>query len=144
MPSAPARAAGSTAAVVSALVLSVVLAVAALVDQVAIHSLTDHADAMYAPHGKDPSAGLLYGLLYTVAAVGVLLFWLSLRAVRSGSRWATALIVGSAVVMAGLAAVLLASSEYGEQIYPPVWGVLALLPPVAAVAGLLAPRRTAR
>jgi hypothetical protein len=119
----------------SAAALSAVLGVAALFDQAAVHHLTDHADAMYARHGKEVGAGVLYGLLYTIAAIGALLWLLPLRAVRSGSRWAAALTVGVATVTAALAVVLLVSREYGEQIFPAVWGVLALLP---ALVGALA------
>jgi fermentation-respiration switch protein FrsA (DUF1100 family) len=121
--------------VLSALVLSVVLAGAALIDQLAVHSLSDHANEMYAGHGKEVEPAVLYGLLYTVAALGALLWLLPLRAVRSGSRWASPLVGGVAVLTAAVAVALLASREYGDQVYPALWGLLALLP---AMVGALA------
>ena len=42
------------------------------------------------------------------------------------------------------ALLLLASTEYGAQIFPPLWGILALLPPAAgALAVVLLRRRRA-
>jgi hypothetical protein len=47
-----------------------------------------------------------------------------------------------AAITAALAVLLLASTEYGAQIFPPVWGILALLPPAAGVvASVLLLRR---
>lgn len=133
---------GKSLSTTLATVLSVALGVAALVDQTATHSLIDHADAMYAPHGKDPSAGLLYGVLYTISVVGLVLWLLALRAHRAGSRWAAVVTVLDAVLVAALALVLLTSREYGEQIWPARWGVLALLSPLAGVVSLAGARRT--
>lgn len=124
-------------AVTAAVVLSAVLAGAAIIDQTGGHSLTDHAAALYAPHGKQPDAGLLYGLVYTVAAVGGLLWLPVLRAVRSRRRSAPVLAVVVSTITAVLAAVLLTSTEYGGQIFPPLWGTLALLPPVAGVLAVV-------
>jgi hypothetical protein len=47
------------------------------------------------------------------------------------------------VVTAALAVLLLATTEYGAQIFPPVWGVLALLPAAAGIvtSALLLRRR---
>jgi hypothetical protein len=63
-----------------------------------------------------------------------LLWLLVVRAVRSGRRSAPVLAVVVAMITAALAVLLLASTEYGAQIFPPVWGILALLPPAAGVA----------
>jgi hypothetical protein len=121
--------------VLAAVALSVVLVVAALIDQVGGQSLTEHATTMYKPYGKQPSAGLLYGLLYTVAVLGGLLWLAVLRPARKGSRAAGVLAVIMTVISAGLALTLLFTAEYGSAIYPPLWGILALLP---AAAGVLA------
>ena len=59
-------------AVQLAVALSAVLVLAAIIDQAGSRSLADHATAMYAPYGKRPDPDLLYGLVYTVAAVGAL------------------------------------------------------------------------
>jgi hypothetical protein len=119
--------------VMSAVVLSVVLAVAAIIDQAGGRSLADHATAVYAPYGKEPDPNLLYGLVYTVAAVGAVLWLLVVRAVRSRSRLALALDIVMVTITAAPAVLLLVSTEYGQQIFPPLWGVLALLPPAAGV-----------
>lgn len=131
----------SVTSVVAALGLSVLLAVVALADQVGGQSLMDHADAMYASHGKDPSAGLLYGTLYTIAGLGIVLWLLALRSVRAGSRWARLVVAVNIVVLALLAVVVLVSSEYGDQIWPTSWGILALLPALAGVPALPGRRR---
>ena len=130
-------------AVKLAVALSAVLVVAAIIDQTGGRSLADHAAAMYAPYGKQPDPNLLYGLLYTVAAVGALLWLLVARSVRSRRRSAPVLAVVVTTITAGLALLLLGTSEYGSQIYPPLWGVLALLPVAAgAVAVALLRRRS--
>ena len=137
---------GAVGAAMSAVALSAVLLAAAVVDQTGGHSLTEHATAVYALYGEQPDPNLLYGLVYTVAVVGALLWLLVVRAVRSGRRSAPGLAVVVATITAALAVLLLASTEYGAQIFPPVWGVLALLPPAAGVATavLLLRRRPAR
>ena len=122
-------------AVLVAVALSVLLAAAAIVDQAGGHTLSDHANAVYASTGKQPSASLLYGLVYAVAAVNALLWLFVLRVARSRRRSAAVLAVIVAAVTAGLAVVLLVSSEYDARIFPPLWGVLAILP---AVPGILA------
>ena len=126
---------GAARAVLLAVALSAVLVVVAIIDQTGGRSLADHAAAMYAPYGKRPDPSLLYGLVYTVAAVGALLWLLVLRAVQSRGRSAPILAVVVATVTAALALLLLVSSEYGAQIFPPLWGILAVLP---AAAGVLA------
>jgi hypothetical protein len=118
-----------------AIVLSAVLVVVAIIDQTGGRSLAEHAAAIYAPYGKRPDPSLLYGLVYTVAAVGALLWLLVLRVVQSRGRSAPILAVVVTTVTAALALLLFVSREYGAQIFPPLWGVLAILP---AAAGILA------
>lgn len=132
---------GAARAVTLAVALSAVLAVVAIVDQVGGRSLADHAAAMYAPYGKQPDPDLLYGLVYTVAAVGAVLWLLVIRSVRSRRRSARVLTVVVTVITAGLALILLGISEYGTQIYPPLWGVLAILPPAAGACAVMLLRR---
>jgi hypothetical protein len=126
---------GAARAVLLAITLSAVLVVVAIIDQAGGRSLADHAAAMYAPYGKRPDPSLLYGLVYTVAAVGALLWLLVLRVVQSRGRSAPILTVVVTTVTAALALLLFVSREYGAQIFPPLWGVLAILP---AAAGVLA------
>ena len=127
----------------SSVALSAVLLVAAVVDQAGGQSLVDHAAAVYAPYGTEADPNLLYGLVYTVAVVDVLLSLLVFRAARAHRRSAPVLAVTTVVVTAALAVLLLATTEYGAQIFPPVWGILALLPPAAGVvtSALLLRRR---
>ena len=73
--------------------------------------------------------------MYTVAVAGALLWLPVIRAVRSRRRSAPVLAVVVTTITAALALLLLASTEYGAQIFPPLWGILAILP---AAAGALA------
>lgn len=114
-----------------AVALSAILLVVAIIDQITTRSLADHATAMYAPYGKRPDLNLLYGLVYTVAAVDAVLWLLVNRAVRACSRSAPALAVVVTTITAALALLLLVLTEYGTQIFLPLWGILALLPPAA-------------
>jgi hypothetical protein len=132
-------------AVYLAVALSVVLVVVAILDQAGGRSLADHVTAMYAPFGRRPDPGLLYGLVYTVAAVGALLWLPVIWAVRSHRRAASVLAVVVTVITAALGLLLLVTSEYGSRIFPPLWGILALLPAAAGVlAAVLLRRRPAR
>jgi len=80
-------------------------------------SLADHVTVIYAPYGKRPDPNLLYGLVYTVAAVGALLWLLVIRAVRSRRRSAPVLAVVVTTITAALALLLLVSTDYGAQIF---------------------------
>lgn len=124
-----------------AVVLSAVLAVVAIIDQAGGRSLADHVTAMYAPYGKQPDPDLLYGLVYAVAAVGALLWLAVIRAVRARRRSASVLAVVVTVITAALALLLFGVSEYGTQIFPPLWGILAILPAVAGVSAVVLLRR---
>ena len=57
-----------------------------------------------------------------------------LRVVQSRGRSAPVLTVVVTTVTALLALLLFVPREYGAQIFPPLWGVLAILP---AAAGIL-------
>ncbi len=120
-----------------AVALSVALAVAAFVDQTGARTLMDHAHDVYDSHGTSPGAGVVYGLVYAVAGLGVLLWLVALLGARSGRRWASWATVTATVVMAGLAVTLLAASEYGEQVYPAFWGLVALLSPLAGALAVV-------
>jgi fermentation-respiration switch protein FrsA (DUF1100 family) len=128
-------------AVYLAVALPAILVVAAIIDQAGSRSLADHVTAMYAPYGKQPDPNLLYGLVYTVAAAGALLWLPVIRAVRSRHRSAPVLAVIVTTITAALALLLLASTEYGAQIFPPLWGILAILPPAAGAFAVVLLRR---
>ena len=122
--------------------LSVLLAVIAIVDQAGSRSLLDHATSAYASHGKQASAGALYGLLYGVAVLDVLL-WLAVAGLARSHRLVAAVLgVVATLITASLGLTLLLVSEYGVHPYTTLWGVLALLPAAAgAVATALLFRR---
>ena len=124
-------------AVKLAVALSAILVVTAIIDQIGSRSLADHAAAVYAPYGKRSDPNLLYGLVYAVAAVGALLWLLVIRAVRSRSQSAPVLAVAVTTITAALALLLLVSTEYGTRIFPPVWGILAILPPAAGILAVV-------
>jgi hypothetical protein len=122
--------------VTTALVLSAVLAIAALVDQVGTRGLAEHAVARYASYGIHPDPTVLYGAVYAVAVVDAVLWLLVLRAVRSGRRSALVLAGVVTTTTAAVAALVVDATEYGQPIFPPLWGVLAALPPAAGVAAV--------
>jgi hypothetical protein len=124
-----------TRAVLLAIALTLVFAGTTAFDQVGARSLSDHAAALYLPHAKEPRAGLLYGLLYTVAGVGALLWLAALRSTRARKGFAVSTILVVVAINTCLAVALLVSTEYGARVFPPVWGVLAALP---SAAGLVA------
>ncbi len=119
---------------VLAVVLSAVLAVVAIIDQAGGRSLIDHATAVYAPYDKHPTAGVTYGLVYGVAAINVLTWLLVAGLARAHRVIAAGVAVLAFLVTASLAAILLTVTEYGVHPFPPLWGVLALLPAVAGAA----------
>ncbi|MGZ0151663.1 hypothetical protein ACXJJ3_31720 [Kribbella sp. WER1] len=122
--------------------LSVLIAAIAIVDQTGGRSLFEHASSGYAAYGKHVSAGTLYGMLYGVAVVDALLWLLVAGLARTHRLIAGGVGVLVVLLTASLGITLLAASEYGVHPYPPLWGLLALLPAVAgAVATALLFRR---
>ncbi|MEV0644158.1 hypothetical protein AB0I28_02730 [Phytomonospora sp. NPDC050363] len=119
----------------AAVALSTALAIAAAIDQAGTEALAEHARAVYEPYGKDPNPGMLYGLLFTVAAVDLAL-WLAVLPAARSRTWAPVLAITAFLITAGLALTLLVTAEYGETIFPPLWGALAALPAVAGVAAV--------
>jgi hypothetical protein len=120
----------------AAVALSAVLAAAAGIDQAGSSSLADHAATVYAPHGEHADSGLLYGLVYLVAAIGVALWFAVLRTARAGKRWSAVLAGLVVAINVTLALTLLASTEYDARIFPPIWGALAALPCVPGLAAV--------
>lgn len=125
------------AALVAAL-LGGVLAVVALADQQGPQRLMEHAEPIYAAEGVDVGPGVLYGLLYTTSAVAVVV-WLGVAGVvRSRARWMAPVAVCAALAVdAVLALALLLVREYDARIFPPVWGLLALLPVLPGLVALV-------
>jgi len=121
----------------AAFVLSAVLAAAAIADQAAIHALRDYSTDMYARYDVPANSGALYAILYTAAVVGALSWLPAVIGAHKGRRWAPAAATVAAVIAAGLALLMFTTAEYGEMLFPPVWGVLALLPALAGVLGVV-------
>ena len=71
--------------------------------------------------------------MYAVALIDLLLWLLVLRVARCRARAAAVLAVTVTVISVGLAVLLLVSSEYDARIFPPLWGVLAILPTIAGI-----------
>lgn len=115
--------------------LSLVLAVVAIVDQAGSRSLFEHSVSVYAPYGKEVQSGSVYGLVYGVAAVNALL-WLAVVGLARTPRPVAVGVAGIAIALTlTMALLLLFVTEYGVRPFPPLWGLLALLP---AAAGALA------
>jgi hypothetical protein len=122
----------------AAAALSGLLVAAGVVDQVGSQTLLEHAVSVYAPHGKHPGAGLLYGLVYTVAAVDLMLWLVAARVARRAPRTSPYVLTAVTLLSGSLAALLLGAGEYGARVFPTPWGVLALLPAVAGAIGSVA------
>lgn len=120
--------------------LSLVLAVVAIVDQSGGRSLFDHAAAAYAPYGKTISSGTVYGLVYGVAVFNALVWLLVVALARTPRPIAVSAAVLAILLTLTAGLVLLLVTEYGVHPFPPLWGVLALLPVLAG--GFLLVRRT--
>lgn len=133
----PVRAGGRAAgyAMWGAVALSLAVGVAAAVDQAGGQELAAYTKDMYAAYDKEASPGLLYGLLYTVAVLGALLWLPAAFAAWARGRWTPVLAIAALVVTGGLAASVLAAAEYGQTLFPPMWGRLSLLGPLAGLAG---------
>ena len=70
------------------------------------------------------------------------MLWLPVvRSVRSHRRSAWVLAVVMSTITAALALLLLGTSEYGTQIFPPLWGILAILPAAAGTLAVVLLRR---
>lgn len=129
------------------LLLTVTTLIALVIDQARVHSIADHVAALYAPLGLHPDPNVLYGYLYVTGAAGVLLWLTMIWAVSRRKPWARVVSVLIFVVATGMGLLVLTASEYGTPIFPTAWGVLALLPCVAGLVGVLAlpsRRRAAR
>ncbi|MEU8227169.1 hypothetical protein [Kribbella sp. NPDC048915] len=127
-----------------AVALSLVLAVAAIVDQAGSRSLFEHAAAVYAPYSKEVQSGTVYGLVYGVAVLNLLLWLLVVGLARTPRPVAVGAAAVAILVTVTLGLVLLFVTEYGVRPFPAVWGLLALLPVVAggpALARLTRGRR---
>jgi hypothetical protein len=121
-----------------------VLAVVAIVDQAGGQSLFNHAVSVYAPYNKQVESGTVYGLIYGVAVINALIWLLVVGIARTPRPVAVGVASVSILVTLALALVLLFVTEYGVHPFPPLWGVLALLPALAGVLALAGFARSRR
>jgi hypothetical protein len=117
------------------LLLTVITLIALIIDQASGSSIADHVNALYAPLGLHPDPNVLFGYLYVIGGIGVLLWLTMIWGVRRDKRWARVVASFVLVVATSLALLVLFVSEYGGQIFPTLWGILGLLP---CLAGLVA------
>lgn len=137
IPSSPGRHRPVAALLVVAAALSLLVAAAALADQVSFHGIRDHAVDIYAPHGVHPNGGLLYALLYGVTGLMALLWLAALGATRA-RNWLAPVVIGVVTAInSALGVGLLVAAEYDTRIYPPLWGILAVLPAGAGLTALV-------
>lgn len=123
---------------------SVVTLAIIVIDQTGARGLYEFTEAAYASHGVTPDVTLVYGILYGVAITIALVWVLMLVALKARGWWPSALSVAATLVTGTVAIVLLTASEYGEQVFSPVWGALAVIPTVLGVAATIGLVRDAR
>ena len=122
---APARAAVAT---------GVVLAAAALVDQLAGHWTARDNEAHYAPFGTVPDPAVLTTLMAVSALVFATCMYLAVRQARRGRNVRAALTSGVCVLIWGaVAAVASLAYEYGDYVLSPAWRLGPWLLPLAAL-----------
>lgn len=130
---APARAAVAT---------GVVLAAAALVDQLAGHWTARDSEAHYAPLGTVPDPTVLTTLMAVSALVFAACMYPAVRQARRGRHVLAALTSGAcALTWGAVAAVASLAYEYGDYVLSPAWRLGPWLLPLAA---LVAAVRSAR
>lgn len=115
-----------------------------VVDQTGSQGLYGFTDAAYAHHGVTPDPALVYGILYVVAITITLIWALMLVLLKARGRWPSALSAVATLVTCTVAILLLTASEYGEQVFSPVWGALALIPTILGIAATIQLVRDAR
>jgi len=118
------------------LLMAVVLPIAALIDQLGTRTLDDYSNSMYAAHGISASPGEIYVLLYVAAGFGIAFWLIALTSVWTRRKWARASVIAAIVVSALIAGTLFMATEYGQHIFPPIWGVFASLAPIAGIVSL--------
>lgn len=123
---------------------SVVAFATIVIDQTGARSLYEFSDAAYASHGVTPDATLVYGILYGLFLTITLIWALMLVALKARGWWPSALSAAATLVTGTVAIILLTASEYGEQVFSPVWGVLTLIPTILGIAATIGLVRDAR
>ena len=118
----------------AAVTAGVILAAAALVDQLAGHWTARDNEAHYAPFGTVPDPAVLTTLMTARALVFAACMYLAVRQARRGRNVRAALTSGVCVLIWGaVAAVASLAYEYGDYVLSPAWRLLPWLLPLAAL-----------
>lgn len=125
--------------------LAAVPAIAALIDQGTVRALRDHSLSMYGANGIEIDPGLLYAVVYSVAGVLFVLWLVAWLTAWIGRRAALSVAIIMVLLNATATLTMLFATEYGELVFPPIWGILVglpVLPGVLAVVLGIRSRRT--
>ena len=129
----------------AAVAAGVVLAAAALVDQLAGHWTARDNEAHYAPFGTVPDPAVLTTLMTASALVFAACMYLAVRQARRGRNVRAALTSGVCVLIWGaVAAVASLAYEYGDYVLSPAWRLGPWLLPLAALVTAVRSARALR
>ena len=118
----------------AAVTAGVILAAAALVDQLAGHWTARDSEAHYAPLGTVPDPTVLTTLMAVSALVFAACMYLAVRQARRSRQVRATLTSGVCVLIwGGIAAMASLAYEYGDYVLLPAWRILPWLLPLAAL-----------
>ena len=118
----------------AAVTAGVILAAAALVDQLAGHWTARDSEAHYASLGTVPDPRVLTTLMAVSALVFAARMYPAVRQARRGRHGLAALTSGAcALTWGAVAAVASLAYEYGDYVLLPAWRILPWLLPLAAL-----------
>ena len=128
---------GAVTAMGIGLLITVIVSIALIIDQLNGQTLVRHVQVLYAPHDLNPDPNILFGYLYVVGVIGILLWLATIWGIIQRKRGAR--VVATIVFVLGSSVALfnVFVSEYGMQIFPTLWGVLGLLPSVAGLVAVI-------
>ena len=128
-----------------AVAAGVVLAAAALVDQLAGHWTARDSEAHYAPLGTVPDPRVLTTLMAVSALVFAACMYPAVRQARRGRHGLAALTSGAcALTWGAVAAVASLAYEYGDYVLSPAWRLGPWLLPLAALVAAVRSVRALR
>lgn len=129
----------------AAVTAGVVLAAAALVDQLIGHLTARDSEAHYAPFGTLPDPAVLTTFLAVSALVFAACMYPAVRQARRGRHVRAALTSGACVLVWGaVAAVASLAYEYGDYVLSPAWRLGPWLLPLAALVAAVRSVRALR
>ena len=122
----------------AAVTAGVVLAAAALVDQLIGHWTARDSEAHYAPFGTLPDPAVLTTFLAVSALVFAACMYPAVRQARRGRHGLAALTSGAcALTWGAVAAVASLAYEYGDYVLSPAWRLGPWLLPLAALGAAI-------